>query len=70
VFVLRNATRLPSFHHPVLSEFYHIIYIPGDPLPWHYKYEHAAVTTDCVIFTYKVKESEDSPVYLYEQPDN
>ena len=28
-------------------------YIPGDPLPWHYKYEHAAVTTDCVIFTYE-----------------
>ncbi len=52
MFVLRSATRLPSFHHTVLSEFYHIIYIPGDPLPWHYKYEHAAVTTDCVIFTY------------------
>ena len=28
-------------------------YVPGDPLPWHYKYEHAAVTTDCVIFTYE-----------------
>lgn len=28
-------------------------YVPGDPLPWHYKYEHTAVTTDCVIFTYE-----------------
>ena len=28
-------------------------YVPGDPLPWHYKYEHMAVTTDCVIFTYE-----------------
>ena len=28
-------------------------YVPGDPLPWHYKYEHAAVTNDCVIFTYE-----------------
>ena len=28
-------------------------YVPGDPLPWHYKYEHSAVTTDCVIFTYE-----------------
>ena len=28
-------------------------YVPGDSLPWHYKYEHAAVTTDCVIFTYE-----------------
>jgi len=28
-------------------------YVPEDPLPWHYKYEHMAVTTDCVIFTYE-----------------
>jgi len=28
-------------------------YVPGDPLPYHYKYEHMAVTTDCVIFTYE-----------------
>ncbi|MCR4824451.1 MAG: NUDIX hydrolase [Bacteroidales bacterium] len=28
-------------------------YFPGDPLPYHYKYEHMAVTTDCVIFTYE-----------------
>ena len=28
-------------------------YVPEDPLPWHYKYEHMAVTTDCVILTYE-----------------
>ena len=28
-------------------------YVQGDPLPWHYRYEHMAVTTDCVIFTYE-----------------
>lgn len=28
-------------------------YVPDDPLPWHYRYEHMAVTTDCVIFTYE-----------------
>ena len=28
-------------------------FVAGDPLPWHYKYEHMAVTTDCVIFTYE-----------------
>ena len=28
-------------------------YVPGAELPWQYKYEHMAVTTDCVIFTYE-----------------
>lgn len=28
-------------------------YKPGDPFPFQYKYEHMAVTTDCVIFTYE-----------------
>ena len=28
------------------------IYVPGAEFPWRYKYEHMAVTTDCVIFTY------------------
>ena len=28
-------------------------YVPGADLPWQYKYEHMAVTTDCVIFTYE-----------------
>lgn len=28
-------------------------YVPGAQLPWQYKYEHMAVTTDCVIFTYE-----------------
>ena len=28
-------------------------YKPGDPFPYQYKYEHMAVTTDCVIFTYE-----------------
>ena len=27
-------------------------YVPGAKFPWQYKYEHMAVTTDCVIFTY------------------
>ena len=26
---------------------------PGDPFPYHYKYEHMGVTTDCIIFTYE-----------------
>ena len=28
-------------------------YVPGEEFPWQYKYEHMAVTTDCVIFTYE-----------------
>jgi len=28
-------------------------YVPGAEFPWQYKYEHMAVTTDCVIFTYE-----------------
>lgn len=28
-------------------------YVPGAQFPWQYKYEHMAVTTDCVIFTYE-----------------
>ena len=28
-------------------------YVEGAELPWQYKYEHMAVTTDCVIFTYE-----------------
>jgi len=28
-------------------------YVPGAELPWQYKYEHMAVTTDCVIFTFE-----------------
>jgi 8-oxo-dGTP diphosphatase len=27
-------------------------YVPGAEFPWQYKYEHMAVTTDCVIFTF------------------
>jgi len=27
-------------------------YFPKDSLPYHYKYEHSAVTTDCVIFSF------------------
>ena len=27
-------------------------HVPGEELPWHYKYEHSAVANDCVIFTY------------------
>ena len=27
-------------------------FVPGTEFPWRYKYEHMAVTTDCVIFTY------------------
>ena len=26
-------------------------YVPGAEFPYQYKYEHMAVTTDCVIFT-------------------
>ena len=28
-------------------------YVPGSEFPYRYKYEHMAVTTDCVIFTYE-----------------
>jgi len=28
-------------------------FVPGAEFPWQYKYEHMAVTTDCVIFTYE-----------------
>ena len=28
-------------------------YVPGAEFPYQYKYEHMAVTTDCVIFTYE-----------------
>lgn len=28
-------------------------YVPGSDFPYQYKYEHMAVTTDCVIFTYE-----------------
>lgn len=28
-------------------------YVPGDEFPYHYKYEHMAITTDCVIFTWE-----------------
>lgn len=28
-------------------------YVPGAEFPWQYRYEHMAVTTDCVIFTYE-----------------
>ncbi|MBP5676662.1 MAG: NUDIX hydrolase [Bacteroidales bacterium] len=28
-------------------------YAPGSEFPWQYKYEHMAVTTDCVIFAYE-----------------
>jgi 8-oxo-dGTP diphosphatase len=28
-------------------------YVKGAEFPWQYKYEHLAVTTDCVIFTYE-----------------
>ena len=27
-------------------------YVEGDDFPYHYKYPHMAVTTDCVIFSY------------------
>lgn len=27
-------------------------YVKSDSLPYHYKYEHIAVTTDCIIFTF------------------
>jgi 8-oxo-dGTP pyrophosphatase MutT (NUDIX family) len=27
-------------------------YVPGTEFPWRYKYEHMAVPTDCVLFTY------------------
>ena len=28
-------------------------YVPGAEYPYQYKYEHMAVTTDCVIFTFE-----------------
>ena len=28
-------------------------YVPGAEFPWQYRYEHMAVTTDCVIFTFE-----------------
>ena len=28
-------------------------HVPGAEFPWQYRYEHMAVTTDCVIFTYE-----------------
>ena len=28
-------------------------FVPGAEFPYQYKYEHMAVTTDCVIFTYE-----------------
>ena len=31
-------------------------YVPGDKFPYHYRYEHMAVTTDCVIFSYDGKD--------------
>ena len=31
-------------------------YVPGDAFPYQYKYEHMAVTTDCVIFTFEDRE--------------
>jgi len=30
--------------------------VEGDPLPYHYKYEHSALTTDCVIFGFDGKD--------------
>jgi len=31
-------------------------YIPGAEFPYQYRYEHMAVTTDCVIFTYEKRQ--------------
>lgn len=31
-------------------------YVPGAEFPYQYKYEHMAVTTDCVIFTYEERQ--------------
>lgn len=31
-------------------------YVPGEKYPYQYKYEHMAVTTDCVIFTYEDRD--------------
>lgn len=31
-------------------------YAPEAQFPWQYKYEHAAVTNDCVIFAYEAQE--------------
>ena len=35
----------------VMAENY--TYVPGAQYPYQYKYEHMAVTTDCIIFTYE-----------------
>ena len=37
----------------VLDMTKNFAYVKGDALPYHYKYEHMAVTTDCVIFTWE-----------------
>lgn len=31
-------------------------YVPGAEFPWQYRYEHMAVTTDCVIFTFEDRQ--------------
>jgi len=31
-------------------------YVPGAEYPWQYRYEHMAVTTDCVIFTFEDRQ--------------
>lgn len=31
-------------------------YVPGAEYPWQYRYEHMAVTTDCVIFTFEERQ--------------
>ena len=31
-------------------------YVPGAEFPYQYRYEHMAVTTDCVIFTYEDRQ--------------
>ena len=31
-------------------------YVPGAEFPYQYRYEHMAVTTDCVIFTYEYRQ--------------
>ena len=31
-------------------------FVPGAEFPYQYKYEHMAVTTDCVIFTYEERQ--------------
>ena len=34
----------------------HFTYVPGAEFPYQYRYEHMAVTTDCVIFTYEDRQ--------------